>query len=63
MEKKEILISPFSAKKWQVVERPEGERPLERNEVKVLYTTTSKQLAVAFAEGRQSITGQVIRIS
>jgi hypothetical protein len=59
----ELLIHGVTVKRWQVVQRANVDRPLERDEYKVLATFTSKVLAVAWAEGRASVTGQVIRMS
>lgn len=58
----ELFITPRSAKCWQVVIRPAEVRRLEMNEIKVIYTAKRKDLAVAFAEGRSSITGEPIRM-
>ncbi len=58
----ELVIHPFSAKRWQVIERlkTDGVSPLAPPKIKLLITYSKKELAVAFAEGRQSVTGQSI---
>lgn len=63
-EKTELLICALSKKKWQVVKRPIGDdiSPIPPEKIKVLTTVTSKRDAVIFAEGRQSATGEPIRV-
>jgi hypothetical protein len=57
----ELLITAKSAKVWYVIERPITEDIIPQKDIKRLFTTTSKPLAVAFAEGRVSVSGQPIR--
>lgn len=57
----ELVISPRSKSCWQLVQRVLADRPLNRNEVRALSTFHNRQLAITFAEGRSSITGQQIR--
>lgn len=62
-EKTELLIHPHSARKWSVICRPDKEGRLDLMDIKNIYTARSKELCVAFAEGRQSVTGEPIRMS
>jgi hypothetical protein len=60
----ELLVHPVSAKRWRVVQRPITDRasPIDAKDIKLLVTVTSRKEAVLFAEGRQSATGQPIRM-
>lgn len=52
MEATELVLVYKYKNKWEVVERPAGDRVLELHEVKTLFTCKKKDIALAWAEGR-----------
>lgn len=63
-ENTELCIHAVSAKRWQVIERPitDPTVSIPQDQIKLLVTVQSKKEAILFAEGRQSATGQPIRV-